>query len=65
MKEASDRSINVGGLWHADVTFRARPHKAAVIYAKDAPPFGGDTMFANQYLAFESLSGGMRALSRG
>ena len=62
VKEASDRSINVGGLWHADVTFRVRPHKAGVIYAKDAPPFGGDTMFANQYLAFESLSDGMRAL---
>src|SRR5258708_7108252 len=62
VKEASDRSINVGGLWHADVTFRVRPHKTGVIYAKDAPPFGGDTMFANQYLAFESLSDGMRAL---
>jgi taurine dioxygenase len=65
VKERSDRSINVGGLWHADVTFRPRPHKAAVIYAKDAPPFGGDTMFANQYLALESLSDGMRTLLEG
>jgi taurine dioxygenase len=62
LKEAGDRSINVGGLWHSDVTFRQRPHKAGIIYAKDAPYFGGDTMFANQYLAFESLSDGMRAL---
>jgi taurine dioxygenase len=65
LKEASDRSINVGGLWHADVTFRERPHKAAIIYAKDAPPFGGDTMFANQYLAYDSLSAGMRGLIAG
>lgn len=62
LKEARDRSINVGGLWHADVTFRTTPHKAAVIYAKEAPPFGGDTMFSNQYLALESLSEGMRAM---
>jgi len=69
VKEAADRTINVGGFWHTDVTYRERPHKAAIIYAKDVPPFGGDTMFANQYLAYESLSesmkqvlGGMRAV---
>jgi taurine dioxygenase len=39
LKEARDRSINVGGLWHSDVTFRERPHKAGIIYAKEAPPF--------------------------
>jgi taurine dioxygenase len=65
VKEASDRSINVGGFWHTDVTFRERPHKAGVIYAKDAPPFGGDTMFANQYLAYESLSHGMQKMLDG
>src|SRR5262245_1126744 len=62
IKEASDRSFNVGGSWHADVTYRERPHKAAVLYAKEAPRFGGDTMFANQYLAWESLSEGMREM---
>lgn len=56
VKEASDRTINVGGLWHTDVTYRERPHKAAVLYAKDVPTFGGDTMFTNQYLAYETLS---------
>lgn len=65
VKEAADRSINVGGLWHTDVTFRERPHKAAIIYAKDAPPFGGDTMFANQYIAHASLSPGLQQLLEG
>jgi len=60
VKEASDRSFNVGGFWHADVTYRERPHKAAILYAHDVPPYGGDTMFANQYLAFDTLSNGMR-----
>ncbi|MSO92504.1 MAG: taurine dioxygenase [Rhodospirillales bacterium] len=65
VKEASDTSINVGGFWHADVTYRDKPHKCAVIYAKEAPPYGGDTMFANQYLAYETLSPGMRRMLDG
>ena len=49
-----DPAFNIGGFWHADVTCRARPHKAALLYAAAAPSRGGDTMFANQYLALES-----------
>lgn len=65
VKEANDRSFNVGGFWHADVTYRERPHKAAVLYAHEVPPYGGDTMFANQYLAYEALSDGMRRMLDG
>jgi taurine dioxygenase len=65
VKEANDRSINVGGFWHADVTYRERPHKAAIIYAREAPPYGGDTMFANQYLAYETLSPGLQRMLDG
>ena len=65
VKESTDRSINVGGFWHADVTYRERPHKCAIIYAREAPPFGGDTMFANQYLAYETLSPGMQRMLEG
>jgi taurine dioxygenase len=62
VKEAGDRAVNFGGFWHADVTYRERPHKAGVQYAKAAPQVGGDTMFANQYLAYETLSDGMKAM---
>jgi len=65
LKEAADTTINVGGFWHADVTYRERPHKAAIIYAKDVPAFGGDTMFANQYLAYDTLSDGMKRMLDG
>ncbi len=61
LKEGGDRTINFGGLWHADVTYRARPHMAGILYAIETPPAGGDTMFANQYLAYETLSDGMKA----
>lgn len=64
VKEARDRSINVGGLWHSDVTYREKPHKAAIMYVKETPTCGGDTIFANQYLAYDALSKGMQRLVR-
>jgi taurine dioxygenase len=65
VKEASDRKINLGGFWHADVTCRRHPHRAALLYCKQAPRTGGDTLFANQYLALEALSPGMRSMLSG
>ena len=60
VKEAADRSVNFGGTWHADVTFRARPYLGSTIYAVEVPDHGGDTMWANQYLAYESLPKGLK-----
>ena len=51
---------NFGGSWHSDQMFMAKPAMGTVLYAKAVPSIGGDTMWANQYLAFESLSEGMR-----
>jgi len=34
----------------------------AILYAIEAPPFGGDTCFANQYLAYDALSVGMKRM---
>ena len=60
VKDEGDRGINFGGVWHSDVTYRERPNLGSVIYAREVPEAGGDTMFANQYLAYEGLSEGMR-----
>ena len=65
VKEANDTAVNFGGLWHADVTHRERPHLGSMIYALEAPAHGGDTMFANQYLAHDTLSPGMRRMLAG
>jgi taurine dioxygenase len=56
---------NFGGVWHSDTTYLQVPPMASMLYAIELPPVGGDTEFANQYLAYETLSDGMRAMLDG
>jgi taurine dioxygenase len=60
-REPGDKHI-VGEDWHADTTMVAEPPMGAILYAVEVPPYGGDTLFANQYQAYESLSEGMQQL---
>src|SRR5207249_7525854 len=53
---------NYGDKWHMDQTTRERPNAGFMLYNADCPPYGGDTLFANLYLAYETLSDGMQAL---
>ncbi len=54
--------VNFGGIWHSDTTYLECPPMASLLYAIEIPPYGGDTLFANQYLAYESLSEGFRKM---
>lgn len=63
-REPGDTAI-VGEDWHADTTHIATPPMGAVLHAIETPPKGGDTMFANQYIAYETLSDGMKQLLDG
>lgn len=53
---------NNGNLWHSDQMYTATPAKATILIAREMPPFGGDTMFTNQYLAYGALSDGMKRM---
>jgi len=51
-----------GEKWHADTTMMKNPPMGAILFALEVPDWGGDTLFANQYMAFENLSRGMKKL---
>ena len=60
-----EETRNWGSDWHADLTFLESPPGGAVLYGRELPPVGGDTLFTNMYLAYETLSEGMREMLDG
>ncbi len=56
---------NFGGLWHSDTTYLELPPMGTILAAKELPPYGGNTLFANMYKAYETLSEGMRNMLNG
>ena len=57
--------VNFGGVWHSDTAYLDVPPMASMLVARQIPPYGGDTLFANMYLAYEALSDGMKAMLEG
>ena len=56
-----DKKI-VGEGWHSDTPATPAPPMASLLYGEEIPLYGGDTLFANQYLAYETLSPGMQRM---
>jgi taurine dioxygenase len=48
-------------VWHTDMTYNERPPKGACLYSVEVPPTGGNTHFANMYLAYETLPPDLKA----
>ena len=61
IKEEGDTSA-FGEVWHTDQMFNPKPAKATILYAKETPNAGGDTLFTNMYLAYEALSDPMKEM---
>jgi len=64
LKEEGDTKA-FGEVWHTDQMFNPKPAMATILYAKETPDAGGDTLFANMYLAYETLSEPMKAMLEG
>ena len=52
--------VAFGEVWHTDTSYLEQPPLGSLLYAVELPPYGGDTLFANQYLAYQRLSEGLR-----
>lgn len=52
----------VSGVWHTDATFLADPPFASILRCMIAPEFGGDTMWASMYAAYDALSDKMQRM---
>ena len=65
VKKLEHETVNFGGIWHSDTTYLDAPPMGSMLLSREVPPFGGDTLFANQYLAYETLSATMQRLLGG
>ena len=48
-------TVNFGGVWHTDTSYQKLPPMATMLQAIELPPIGGDTLFANQEMAYKRL----------
>ncbi len=64
IKEAEDE-LNFANAWHSDLTYLAAPPSYTLLHAWDVPVAGGDTVWSNQYIAYEQLSPGLQQTLQG
>jgi taurine dioxygenase len=65
VKKLEHERHNFGGIWHSDTAYLEEPPMGSMLIAREIPPYGGDTVFASQYLAYEALSDGLKLLLDG
>ena len=61
-READEKTPLFAESWHSDWSFLPKPPAATVLYGNVIPPVGGDTLFSNQYAAWDALPASMKTL---
>jgi taurine dioxygenase len=59
IKEPED-TLNFANAWHTDLSYLPAPPAYTVLHAAEVPEYGGDTVWTNQYLAYDTLSKGLK-----
>ncbi len=65
VRKEADQKTNIGGGWHTDHSYDEVPAMGSLLLAREVPPRGGDTLFANMHMAFEALSPGLQRTLEG
>lgn len=60
VRKEPDQKMNIGNLWHTDHSYDQVPAFGSILYAKEVPEVGGDTIFAGMAAAYEALSDGLK-----
>ena len=65
VRKEPEQKTNIGGGWHTDHSYDAAPALGSMLYAREVPPSGGDTLFASMYAAYDALSDGLKQTLEG
>jgi taurine dioxygenase len=60
VRKEPNQKTNIGGGWHTDHSYDTEPALGSVLYAREVPPTGGDTLFSSMYAAYDALSDGLK-----
>jgi taurine dioxygenase len=63
-KEPHQKS-NIGNVWHTDHSYDTHPALGSMLYAREVPEIGGDTIFVGMGAVYDSLSAGLQATLEG
>ena len=65
VRKEPEQQRNIGGGWHTDHSYDEVPALGSMLYAREVPQTGGDTLFASMYAAYDALSDGLKATLEG
>jgi taurine dioxygenase len=65
IRKDPNQEKNIGGNWHTDHSYDLAPAMGSILYARDVPDMGGDTLFASMYAAYDALSDGLKRTLEG
>ncbi len=60
VRKEPHQKANIGAQWHTDHSYDRIPAMGSILYAREVPEIGGDTLFSSMYAAYDSLSAGLQ-----